>query len=146
MTLRDSIRDIRDDFEALEDEKERLRDMLNDVPWELGLGGDVRYYSDDNYEECHETVMKELRKRLMPAGYEWPRFDNNVRVQVGDKFCDGIGDAHIVTSIELLCSKDVCDALIHWDEDAPDNYLLVCMSDGDKVKRCCKTLAEKGGE
>lgn len=135
MILRDSIRDIRDDFEALEDEKESLRDMLNDVPRELGLGGDVRYYSDDNYEECHETVMKELRKRLMPKGFEWPRFEDDTLVQTDDSFCDGLGDIRTVTSIELICNEDACDALIHWDEDDPDNYLLVCIRDGDKVKR-----------
>lgn len=143
MTLIDSIRDIRDDFEVLEDEKERLRDMLNDVPRELGLEG-VRYFSDDNYEECHETVMNELRKRLMPKGFEWPRFEGDTLVQTGDSFCDGLGDIRTVTSIELICNEDACDALIHWDEDDPDNYLLVCIRDGDKVKRRYKALAERG--
>ena len=54
----------------LDDENERLRDMLNGIAWKLGIGHVVHYYSEDNYQECHKRVLDEISKLTSPTSYD----------------------------------------------------------------------------
>ncbi len=54
----------------LDDENERLRDMLNGIAWKLGIGREVHYLSDDNYAECHKRVLDEIRILSAPTSYD----------------------------------------------------------------------------
>ena len=51
----------------LDDENERLRDMLNDVAWKLGIGYVVHYLSDDNYAECQQAVLAAINRLVNPS-------------------------------------------------------------------------------
>lgn len=91
----------------------------------------------DLYELMNECGgVDEIKKRLMPAGMEWPRFDDREPVRPGDEFADGLGGTRVCTSVEFpACEEGVRDVLIHWDGDDPDNAMLVCMASGERVKR-----------
>lgn len=91
----------------------------------------------DLYELMNECGgVEEIKKRLMPAGMEWPRFENGEPVKPGCEFADGLKGVRTCTSVEILaCEDGVRDALVHWDGDDPDNALLVCMASGERVKR-----------
>lgn len=90
--------------------------------------------------------VEEIKKRLMPAGMEWPRFDDWEPVRPGDEFADGLGGTRVCTSVEFLaCEEGVRDVLIHWDGDDPDNAMLVCMDSGDRVKRTAPKVLDSEG-
>lgn len=61
--------------DQLESENEKLRDMLNDISWRLGLDGRdidepdrVHYISEDNYEDCQCCVTSEISSLMDKAG------------------------------------------------------------------------------
>lgn len=90
--------------------------------------------------------VEEIKKRLMPAGMELPRFDDWEPVRPGDEFADGLGGARVCTSVEFLaCEEGVRDVLIHWDGDDPDNAMLVCMASGERVKRPAPKVLDSEG-
>ncbi len=101
----------------------------------------------DLYELMNECgVVEEIKKRLMPAGMEWPRFDDWEPVRPGDEFADGLGGTRVCTSVEFpACEEGVRDVLIHWDGDDPDNAMLVCMASGERVKRTAPKVLDADG-
>lgn len=61
--------------DQLESENEKLRDMLNDISWRLGLDGRyidesdrVHYVSEDNYTDCQRKVTSEISSLMDKAG------------------------------------------------------------------------------
>ena len=42
--------------------------------------------------EAYENLADALDRRLMPEGYEWPRFEDGEPVRIGDKFIDHQGN------------------------------------------------------
>ena len=124
---------------ALEEENERLRDMLNEVAWGLGLGGSAHYYSDDNYQDCQESVLAAIDRRLMPEGMEWPRYEDGEMVFVGSDFADGLGETHTVTSVEFF---DGCVEL-HWNPDEPGEFEY--LHPGERVRRPASKVLDADG-
>lgn len=68
----DKLKSLND---QLESENEKLRDMLNDISWRLGLDGRdinesdrVHYISEDNYEDCQRKVTSEISSLMDKAG------------------------------------------------------------------------------
>lgn len=51
----------------LDDENERLRDMLNGIAWKLGIGREVHYLSGDNYAECQQAVLTAINRLVDPS-------------------------------------------------------------------------------
>ena len=51
----------------LDDENERLRDMLNGIAWKLGIGREVHYLSDDDYAECQQAVLAAINRLVDPS-------------------------------------------------------------------------------
>lgn len=102
--------------------------------------GDVGVHPFENGDlDTFPLMMDELRKRLMPPGYEWPRFYDGKQVECGSEFMDGLVNVRCATSIEIMHSEDdeediVNDALIHWNEDDTLDAMLVCMWQGERVK------------
>ena len=107
----------------------------SEMLWGKGHG---RFWTADDFEE-------EISKRLMPAGYEWPRFEDGEPVRFGDEFADGLGNTRKCQSIELLGGDDgVCDAAIRWGEH-DDEFLLVCVWQGERVKRPAPKVLDADG-
>lgn len=67
---RQRIAGLMKSVDDLDDENERLRDMLNDIAWKLGIGREVHYLSGDNYDECHKRVLGEISKLSSPTSYD----------------------------------------------------------------------------
>lgn len=115
---------------------------------------DVTMSAYDLLPECDRKAIslaldcggvEEIKKRLMPAGMEWPRFENGEPVEPGCEFADGLKGVRTCTSVEILaCEDGVRDALVHWDGDDPDNALLVCMASGERVKRPAPKVFDAG--
>lgn len=85
--------------------------------WEKGYGqklvNEIKYYLDEACEACgvdtnNSTLGKiaifrdVVSKRLMPEGYEWPRYDNEKPVEIGDTVNLADRKPHEVGSIEFL--------------------------------------------
>ena len=102
----------------------------------------------DLYELMNECGgVEEIKKRLMPAGMEWPRFEDGEPVRIGDEFQDGNGNTRKCTSIEFETEAEgVLDALLHWGGEDPDCWMLVCLWQGESVKRPAKVLDADGVE
>ena len=83
-------------------------------------------------------LMDALDRRLMPEGYEWPLFEDGASVRCGDEFLDGLGHPHRCTSIELVRGDGeygACDSFLHWNDDEPDEVLMVSTWEGNRVRR-----------
>lgn len=119
-------REQRERYDALNDENERLRDMLNVVSYHLGMGEDVHYYSEYNYDECQHSVLRAIDERLMPDGYEWPRYEDGNPLLLGDKFVAKDGD--IRRALSILIVKGYLTIACY---DAPAQT----MPYGERVKR-----------
>ena len=101
---------------------------------------------DIDLETGWADAMVAMRRRLMPEGMEWPRFETGEPVRIGDEFTDGLGGTRVCTSVEFLaCEEGVRDVLIHWDGDDPDNAMLVCMASGERVKRTAPKMLDADG-
>ena len=86
-----------------------------------------------------------IRKRLMPEGMEWPRFEDGEPVRVGDEFADGRGNTRRCLSVELThVTDDMYNALVYWSDD-PCEYLLVCMWQGESVQRPAPKVLDADG-
>ena len=89
--------------------------------------------------------LEAVEKRLMPEGMEWPRFDDDAPIKFGDEFADGLGNTRKCQSVELLGGDDgVCDAAIRWGEH-DDEFLLVCVWQGEHVKRPAPKVLDADG-
>lgn len=79
-----------------------------------------------------EALPEELRRRLMPEGMEWPRFEDGEPVRLGDIFCDAYGWSPAVEMVMVLPGRFRLYA-------APNDYSMlddyVSFDDGELVKR-----------
>ena len=59
-------------------------------------------------------AIADMRPRLMPEGMEWPRFEDNEPVRVGDEFMGKDGKTYTVKQVQLIgkfyALYDFCDA------------------------------------
>ena len=95
----------------LDDENERLRDMLNDVAWNLGIGHEVHYYSEDNYQECHKRVLNEIRKLTSPTSYDVAQVTTSAYDLLPEE------DREALRWVREQGGLDVIEAI--WDNDVP---------------------------
>lgn len=66
-------------------------------------------------DECGS--VENIRKRLMPEGMEWPRFDDGETVKVGDEF-ERVGEVKRVVAIHFTASS------CYLQEDGPGQYYV----------------------
>lgn len=129
--------------DALEDENERLRDMLNQVAWHLGLEESVHYYSDDNYQSCQKAVLAAIDSRLMPEGCEWPRYESGELVNLGDRYECWCGKTHVVSSVSVRKGCSVINA-----SDKAHKFIVSdgpLTSHGKRVKRPAPKVYDADG-
>lgn len=81
--------------------------------------------------ELH-VLMDTLDRRLMPEGYEWPRYDASEPARIGGAIADELGHGHVVTSVEL--HED--GAALHWNPAEPEECVWV--GHGEPVRRPTK--------
>lgn len=79
--------------------------------------------------------VEEIKKRLMPEGLEWPRFEDSEPVRFGDVVSDGdeTGRVYYVTF------DTVNPVIIGFTDETPDQdpgtWLEVSVNEGERVKR-----------
>ena len=85
------------------------------------------------------TENAELRRRAMPEGCEWPRYESGEMVRIGDAIVDEMGHAHEVSSVEVF---DDAEAL-HWIPSEPEDF--VWLVHGERVKRPAPKVLDADG-
>lgn len=55
----------------------------------------------------NEQIADELGKRLMPPGYEWPRFEDGEKASEGDEYECWCGETHVIRIISLRKSASM---------------------------------------
>ena len=92
-----------------------------------------------------DEVERRLLARLMPEGYEWPRFEDGARVKFGDVVSDGdeTGRVYYVTF------DAVNPVIIGFTDETPDQdpgtWLEVSVSDGERVRRPAPKVLDADG-
>ena len=114
-------------------------DALNGVCKRLGLTDGT------GLPDMPEVIWTELRRRLVPDGMEWPRFEDGEPVRFGDVVSDGdeTGRVYYVTF------DTVNPVIIGFTDETPDQdpgtWLEVSVSDGERVKRPAPKVLDADG-
>lgn len=89
----------------------------NDVPLAEAVISEL--WPDGRPDECgNDDVMGELRRRLMPEGCEWPRYESGELVRIGDKFECWCGETHVVSSVTIREGRSVLN------ESQPHSFVV----------------------
>lgn len=92
-----------------------------------------------------QELAREIKKRLMPEGMEWPRFEDGEPVRFGDVVSDGdeTGRVYYVTF------DTVNPVIIGFTDKTPDQdpgtWLEVSVNDGEHVKRPAPKVLDADG-
>ena len=81
-----------------------VRDSIKTNEWALSLAiiaHDALFGVDFEGDVTPTEFKRELDRRLMPEGMEWPRFEDSEPVRIGDEVCGG-GRAFIVDHVVLF--------------------------------------------
>ena len=110
--------DLSGRVESLEAENEELRDMLNNIAFQLRL--DVHYYSGDNYDACQLEVLREIES-LRTAASPTSRDDaGDVTMSAYDLLPDDERDA-----IAWVRKHGGLDEVREWEER--DQERIICL-------------------
>ena len=82
-----------DSVKKLVNEERRMRLYLRDIAKAVGVAENDQIWID--------AILEALGKRLMPEGYEWPRYESGEPVRIGDKFECWCGEEHVVGSVSF---------------------------------------------
>ena len=77
-------------------------------------------------------AMAEMLRRLMPEGYEWPRYENGQPVRPLDKFADCFGVTHTADAIVLMSASYI---LQESDSRTGELWSIAERAYGSPVKR-----------
>lgn len=105
-------------------------EIAADMLWGKGHG---RFWTTDEFEE-------EISKRIMPAGCEWPRFEDGEPVRIGDEI-SWRDEGGVVNSIEL---QDGGYYVLHAADGAED-WIHPQYFPGERVKRLTVLAADVMG-
>ena len=103
----------------------------------------------DLYELMNECGgVEEIKKRLMPAGMEWPRFENGEPVRPGNRLMDNSGDWFKAVSFVFTCDWWSIEG--YQTEDFGDlndktSRALKGMAYGTRVKRPAPKVLDSEG-
>lgn len=110
----------------------------------------LRELAEVGHEEAASisSMRESIQHRLMPPGYEWPRFDDGGMVEIGGH-AEEHGDAIEITHVTVSRLGFVLQGVVQGDEDCQARYLY---RPGERVKRqkpapvCGDGLPVKVGE
>ena len=83
-----------------------------------------------------DALLDKLRKRLMPEGMEWPRFEDDEPVRFGDEFVDRNGDTGVVYTVKF--GKHV------FMVRSIEGHVTAC-EHGERVKRPAPKVVDADG-
>lgn len=91
-------------------EDQRVVELINDnggleeVSKKCNLADEVAkmVYGDSAKGKVDDKILLELNDRLMPPGYEWPKFEDGRKADEGDKYkCQQCGEVHTVDEVDV---------------------------------------------
>lgn len=93
----------------------------------------LRELAEVGHEEAASisSMRESIQHRLMPPGYEWPRFDDGGMVEIGGH-AEEHGDAIEITHVTVSRTGFVLQGVVQGDEDCQARYLY---RPGERVKR-----------
>lgn len=143
---------------------ERLRDIVDDGPYS---GGMIHISVQRLREICEqieaeagvETVKSEamealafveehggldaVKKRLMPEGMEWPKFDDGEPVEFGDEFQNAHGGASVLRTVIIKDCRDSLGGDFYWKLGRGKN--AVTLKGGERVERPAPKVLDADG-
>lgn len=134
-------------FKQLMRERDRYRDLYRRS---CAASGDLAEWKREVYELCEyigvnhedcdgekemlEKAYKLLDKRLMPEGYEWPRYEDENPVKLGD-YVPHESEPVDFEVVEIAFSEAYGTVLRYEDQRDGNYYNGLSLSDGARVKR-----------
>lgn len=115
----------------------------NDVPLAEAVISEL--WPDGRPDECgNDDVMSELRRRLMPEGCEWPRFEDGPLLRYDDSYIGNDGDNHRAWQIRFDSNADV-HVSRGGDGDGFDRTTWDHFNKGERVKRPAPKVLDADG-
>ena len=103
----ETIRKLSDRAAKQSDEIRVMRDVIAETCARLGVEGTGSTVDDA------QVIWREISRRLMPEGMEWPRFEDGEPVRIGDEFMGNDGKTYTVKQVQLMgcyfSLYDFCD-------------------------------------
>ena len=100
---------------------------------------------DIDLETGWADAMVAMRRRLMPEGMEWPRFETGEPVRFGDVVSDGYETGRVY----YVTFDTVNPVIIGFTDETPDQdpgtWLEVSVNDGERVKRPAPKVLDADG-
>ena len=93
----ETIRELSDRAAKQSDEIRVMRDVIAETCARLGVEGTGSTVDDA------QVIWREISRRLMPEGMEWPRFESGEQVRPGDRLLDKGGDWFEAGSFVFTC-------------------------------------------
>lgn len=141
---------------------ERLVDIVNDGPY----SGGMIHISVQKLREICEQIEREVddisgyesdvlawveskggleavKKRLMPEGTEWPRFEDGEPVGFGDEFENARGGASVLRTVLIKDCRDSLGGDFYWKIGKGKN--AVTLKNGERVKRPAPKVYDADG-
>ena len=89
-------------------------------------------------------AMAELDRRLMPEGYEWPRYESGELVMFGDEFVNAKGNASTLRTIAIEDCRDALGGAVFWK--LGKGACAVTLENGERVKRPAPKVLDSEGD
>ncbi|MBM6907887.1 hypothetical protein [Collinsella intestinalis] len=130
----------------------RQRLMPEGYEWDDRFAGAVDFFEavhDLLYtvdcEEDHDgpEMVREIVRRLMPWGMEWPRFEDGEFVKFPDDVADKDGEQVQVHSIIFNC---LGETIINTNSDSSNEPVYISLRAGERVKRPALLIPASDGK
>lgn len=90
-----------------------------------------------------DEVERRLLARLMPEGYEWPRYESGGLVLFGDEFINAKGNASTLRTIAIKDCRDALGGAVFWK--LGKGACAVTLENGERVKRPAPKVLDADG-
>lgn len=114
------------------------------LDFDFWLSGRVMHelgFDDDMADR--DEVERRLLARLMPEGYEWPRYESGELVLFGDEFINAKGNASTLRTIAIKDCRDALGGAVFWK--LGKGACAVTLKNGERVKRPVPKVLDADG-
>ena len=113
---------------------------------------DVSMSAYDLLPECDRKAIslaldcggvEEIKKRLMPEGMEWPRYEDGELIRFGDEFENAKGNASTLRTVVIKDCRDALGGAVFWKLGKGE--CAVTLKNGERVKRPAPKVYDTDG-
>lgn len=123
-----------------------VEDSIKTNEWALSLAliaHDALFGEDSERDTTPTEFKRELRRRLMPEGMEWPRYESGELVLFGDEFVNAKGNASTLRTIAIKDCRDALGGAVFWK--LGKGACAVTLENGERVKRLAPKVLDADG-